>query len=448
MSKKGKNSITDTERWQLLNKQRSTMANPLNKNIMTSHELLMSPNDPSRYWGINGTKVFRERHESSLYERVLAGLSTPKSSMKFVYKNLNGKKRKELLFHCRTGRQSINNAERITLSDNFVKNAVELAYSYPKYIMQLFPKAIPCFDNLFIEWNETVRYEALQKKFAEMNYRVDENKETVANDVGFYIEKFDRNYFVGQTDRSQSLSDKAYSFTFYTCDSSDKGNGKKGSMELQIASHSFTVDFDDDADMPLQEGFDNEDLINLFIGGAYNDIFKNDDSIHLLKQLHKHCGMHTSSFGKLFWEAGVNEKWSLAQYALNSAHGYDGDLRFIIAVFSLLNYPRYVKEFIRPKKINAPIIWGKKPPQFETKVIEIELPKSGVNVYHQLFTGHGTPKRQHVRRGHWRVTKDAHGRVKDRTWIQPCVVGNPDLGIINHEYVLRVKQDRDRRNNQ
>ena len=59
-----------------------------------------------------------------------------------------------------------------------------------------------------------------------------------------------------------------------------------------------------------------------------------------------------------------------------------------------------------------------------------------------MFTGHGTPKRQHVRRGHWRVTKDKHGRVKDRTWIQPCIVGNPDLGIINHEYVLRVKQDR------
>ena len=396
----------------------------------------LSPNDPSRFWSMNQPKTFRERHELSLYERVLGGLSTPQASMKDMYKLSKGKNRKQFLFWCRQNRIAYSQCERITLSDNFVRNAVELAYSYPKYIMQLFPKAIPCFDQMFIEWNEVVRWESLQNKFKELGIPVDVNESCVANDVGYYIKKLDNDIF----------SDHAFGFTFSTCDSEDKGDGRKSGLQLGMAHHGWVIDFGDDANVEHMPNYNNEETLRLFIGGAYQKIFKDDDGIHRLKSLQKHCALHMNEWGDLIWNSGLKDKWTANEHAINSANGYDGDLRFIIAVFSLLNYPRYVREFIRPKKINAPIIWGKKQPQYETKVIEIELPKSGVNIYHQLFTGHGTPKRQHVRRGHWRITKDRYGRLKDRTWIQPCIVGNPELGIINHEYVLRVKQDRDRRN--
>ena len=123
----------------------------------------------------------------------------------------------------------------------------------------------------------------------------------------------------------------------------------------------------------------------------------------------------------------------------------DGDLRFLTAVFSLLNYPRYVSAVLpAPKKLST-IRWGRRVPRNEIKVVEIDLPKKGVNVYGQLFTGHGSPKRQHARRGHPRRYRDETGKVIKKIWIEPKVVGNPELGIINHEYVLQVQKDRRRK---
>ena len=122
-------------------------------------------------------------------------------------------------------------------------------------------------------------------------------------------------------------------------------------------------------------------------------------------------------------------------------HGIDGDVRFLTAVFALLNYPRYVRAMLpAPKKVST-IRWGRRVPKNEVKVVEIELPKRGVNVHSQLFTGHGSPKRQHGRRGHPRRYKDRSGRIIKEIWIEPKVVGNPELGIINHEYVLQIQKD-------
>ena len=93
-----------------------------------------------------------------------------------------------------------------------------------------------------------------------------------------------------------------------------------------------------------------------------------------------------------------------------------------------------------PKKVST-IRWGRRVPKNEVKVVEIELPKRGVNVHSQLFTGHGSPKRQHGRRGHLDVTKIDQAGLSKRFWIEPKVVGNPELGIINHEYVLQIQKD-------
>jgi len=427
MAKFGKNKpMMNSQRQAFFNNSKNT--NPLDNIDLTSN-WQNNPDDNSTYWGMNTPTTFRERHEACLYERVLGGLSTPQASMRDLYKVTNGKLRKQFLYWARQNRMSYGQCERITLSDNFVRNAVELAYSYPQYILQLFPKAIPCFDKLFVEWNEMVRWQTIQKKFEEMGIAIDGNEKSVANDVGFYIQKLD----------SIKFSDKAYSVTFSTCDAEERGDGKKSSLQLGIAQHLWAIDFDSDADVEHVPNYDNQENLRLFIGGAYEKVFKDDPNFQRLNILQKHCALHMNEWGEMMWNAGIKDKWDHRKYAINSANGYDGDLRFIIAVFSLLNYPRYVRELIRPRKINAPIIWGKKAPQYETKVIELELPKSGVNVYQQLFTGHGTPKRQHVRRGHWRIVKDIHGRIRKRSWVKQCTVGNSNLGIINHEYILKSK---------
>ena len=120
-----------------------------------------------------------------------------------------------------------------------------------------------------------------------------------------------------------------------------------------------------------------------------------------------------------------------------------GDMRFLVAVFGLLNYPRIIRmDAPAPKKIRS-IRWGRPVPRNEVKVVEVDLPKKrGVNLHKQLFTGHGSPQRQHVRRGYWRKIKDAQGRIIRERRVKPYVAGNPELGIIEHEYFLKAGGDK------
>ena len=57
-----------------------------------------------------------------------------------------------------------------------------------------------------------------------------------------------------------------------------------------------------------------------------------------------------------------------------------------------------------------------------------------------MFTGHGSPKREHWRRGHWRTLKDASGVIKKRVWIDEMKVGNSAVGSIIHDYDLQAKK--------
>jgi hypothetical protein len=118
-----------------------------------------------------------------------------------------------------------------------------------------------------------------------------------------------------------------------------------------------------------------------------------------------------------------------------------GDMRFLVAIFSLLNYPRIIRERVEPPRRVRSVRWGKPLPRNEVKVIEVSLPKrNGVTLYQRLFTGHGTPKRQHWRRRHPRRILDRQtGKLKYIKWIEPMQVGNPELGVIEHEYFLKAK---------
>jgi len=79
------------------------------------------------------------------------------------------------------------------------------------------------------------------------------------------------------------------------------------------------------------------------------------------------------------------------------------------------------------------------------RVIEIDIPKpDGVIVPARLFKGTGSPKRQHTRRGHWSTYHYRDGTTK-RKWIGEQLVGNRELGIIEHDYVVKKEQENDRR---
>ena len=68
------------------------------------------------------------------------------------------------------------------------------------------------------------------------------------------------------------------------------------------------------------------------------------------------------------------------------------------------------------------------------------IAKKGKKIYNKIFTGQGSPKRLHWRRGHWRRITDRNGNTVKRTWIEEQKVGNPELGTIIHDYVLKSRK--------
>ena len=97
-------------------------------------------------------------------------------------------------FAIRQTQKNLVQAEKFTLTNNFVKTALSLSFSYPRYIAQLIPKAIPCFDNLWIEWDELARFDALQEEFDKLGIPTDSNRKSVTNRFGYHIENQARFY--------------------------------------------------------------------------------------------------------------------------------------------------------------------------------------------------------------------------------------------------------------
>ena len=107
-----------------------------NKEFSTTDEIFNSD-----MW-TRETVIRDEKNNLSLYDEVVAALSVPKSGLRMYDKNKRGD------FALRQEQRNLIQAEKFTLTDNFVRMAVALSFSYPRYIAQLIPKAIPCFDTI------------------------------------------------------------------------------------------------------------------------------------------------------------------------------------------------------------------------------------------------------------------------------------------------------------
>ena len=385
---------------------------------------------------LNAHRSMKKGDRSSnidLYNEVLSGLAVPKRSMHSYRQSKRGD------FAIRSFRNDMAKAERMKLSDNFVAHAVALSFSYPKYFSKLIERAIPAFDTLWIEWDELKRFDCIQENFEKTGIPVDDNRDSVANRLGYLI---------------RNNGNGCFEYSLVMCDPLD-GTSNVTKITGPMCSFLFSNDPDEPVllkSSKFQVGEDsfmsdreNEDTRANFMGALMGRAYINNNDAapdEFLKwtpnlQVNPHDFFACQDMRPVMQNPEIIRKMLSL-----SCHAMEGDLRFLIAVFSLLNYPRFVREVSSsPKKVSS-VRWGRVVPKSEVKVIEIELPKRGVNVYEQLFTGSGSPKRQHVRRGHWRVYKDTFGRVKERKWINPMVCGDPELGVIDHEYILKVKRDK------
>ena len=175
---------------------------------------------------------------------------------------------------------------------------------------------------------------------------------------------------------------------------------------------------------------------SMLYGPLYENFYEKTPKKYI-NELHKRIVMapHEGFDAILTPDVNVNEISDFYPIIEADATSSAGDARFLLSVIALLNYPNLVKKR-NAKAVKHQKMWGSRLPTNEVKTIEIDLPKPrGVSVYSKMYKGIGSPKRYHLRRGHFN-----HYRLKDgsiiRKWIGPKYVGNESLGTIEHEYKL------------
>lgn len=113
----------------------------------------------------------------------------------------------------------------------------------------------------------------------------------------------------------------------------------------------------------------------------------------------------------------------------DTAHGLTKVVQQAIGSLMLLLSCSNVSERDIPiSKLKRDRLKKKKLPVFEHKTLYIEDVRSA----RVDRGGTSSPKRQHHRRGHIRRLSNGN-----QVWVRPCLVGDPSLGFVSKDYVLR-----------
>lgn len=155
----------------------------------------------------------------------------------------------------------------------------------------------------------------------------------------------------------------------------------------------------------------------------------------------------------VMWKAGlghdidpVRNEVQKSKADFSSLLGAMGDIRFLVSLLNIWNYPRHITQEIRETKGRRTMIRGETIPSDDHVVLKVNLPKDeGVNLYRTDGNGQGgvgTPKKYHEVDAHTRVYKTLYnddGSVKRQgftTRVKEHGRGNKNLGTITKEYKL------------
>ena len=341
-------------------------------------------------------------------------------------------------------------SQKFVVDKSLMTEVVTASMARPKNLLEMLYRGVPAFDNMFVEWDEfdqkDANHVAVNKyvKDRYIQWEPERFEHLKGRKVGFHIQRING----------------AVMYTKY-------GYTGKGS-DIQIAS------------WPLGYRISNDDILTngmVYGDGIHSPKHDNDMQEHREKFFRRMIAewyykrhedtkvqqffldqimmrtavVQTAPMHWLLPEEKFRQGWTeqemagLLENVLPSAekvadgeagYGSQGDVRFLIALLGMLNYDQVIH--LTPEKPHklSHMRFGRKLPENEYKVVSIQLPKPrGVRIYEKEFTGHGTPKRQHWVRGHWRKYK---GR-EERTWIAPHIRGNSELGTIVHDYKLEKK---------
>jgi len=325
-------------------------------------------------------------------------------------------------------------AQKFVLGKGLIEHAVQASMSKPEILFNMLERGIPPFNSLWIEWDEPYRQELLQKIHTNNGKKYDLNEKIMP--VGYHVLKHNDDYI----------------YALYTKYEADN---KSYMVSPQIG---FSIDNERpfsrlDQDSLEEEMSESEWLkaswqsTEAYLGSWYvreygqNGTKKDKYYLNLIRQ-----HITTTQTSSMHWMVSQEkfdygwDKREMSKFMEISYNVMEGDARFMIALLGLLNYDLIATETVNPPREIEHIAFGRKVPKNEYKVVTINLPKPrGKRVYSRMFTGQGSPKREHWRRGHWRVLKNKQGSVLKRIWIEQMKCGNAELGKITHDYILNKK---------
>tara|TARA_R100000654_G_scaffold8695_1_gene20249 strand:- start:234 stop:1583 length:1350 start_codon:yes stop_codon:yes gene_type:complete len=382
----------------------------------------------------------------TLANSILGGLAEPKRGIA----GWQGGKIAEAMR--RNMQVEIATSQKFVVDKSLMTEVMTASMVRPKKLLEMLHRGIPAFDNMFVEWDNfdqtQARHKAMNKYVPNMYVQWEPDERQKGRKAGFHIQRI-----------NDAILYTKYGYT-----------GKDG--EIKIASYplGFRISNDDilTNEMVYGDGITGsirppkhendmqehrEKYFRRMMASWYYERHEDVkvqqfflDQIMMRTAVVQTAPMHwlvdEGKFRQGWTEqemAGLMENFLPANHSsveTEGAYGTQGDVRFLIALLGMLNYDQVIHLTPEtPKKVSH-MRFGRKLPENEYKVVTIQLPKpQGVRIYEKQFTGHGTPKRQHWVRGHWRKYK---GRA-ERTWIAPHIRGNSELGTIVHDYKLEKK---------
>lgn len=357
------------------------------------------------------------------FNTVMAALAEPRRGITDYYKSKMGEFSRNRL------RQELLGAQRFTISNALSAEAVKASLAEPKIMAGMMDMAVPPFGNMWVEWDEHHRVTMIHDLYKSLGMQVEGLGKDVSPRVGYHIMRrrhsifeytmiamFHKKVFISPMTlvmcNDEAMSEEMYNDTAYNFD-----HRKPDRKEWRA--------WQKDIGLPC-------------LGLSYINYRKDVKQIKHLEDMCFRMGFTVSPTLPITHDPDHLKLMEAMPRILDgSKKMYEGDARYLITVLAMLNYPHNIVQRGDVQQASASRIqFGRRVPRNELRVLEIDLPKPlGTTKYEKMFRGMGSPKRQHVRRGHWHTYIYKDGR-RESKWIGEQVVGNPELGRIDHDYLL------------
>lgn len=366
-------------------------------------------------------------------------------------------------------------AKKFSFSDDFLKKVAHASFEKPSVLLDMCDSAIPPFDNIWIEWDESLRHKIHEDYHGE-NVYLKSYKDI--GGLGYHIKSFqddlgDR-YFLYQAyfkhDKWKKIASQPMCFTLnnFTNDMSYEDYQAKQELLAEIPSYMQAKDEKQWNNTVFEVGSKlmahwyimqyipkkvlnkhaqvNKDGDGTFMVDAdvalelknYNNSYEWNCLYELFERMGSCQGapMHWSIPSHKFEEGYTLDEMRKFNDAFLSS--CEGDARFIISALGLMNMSIHESVNVQPDNKIIHTYNGKRVPRNDYKVLNINLTDKQVRkIYKTKFTGQGSAKRKHERRGHWRHYRDATGVIIRKVWIKSCTAGNKNLGTISKDYNLK-----------